>query len=89
MVVFLDLDDDVPDAGSRFAAHGGHRDAAHQHLHQHRRDDIAGDATMSQAQSSTDSKADGHRTNPNVNGFSAILSCYPYALSTTTTASSR
>ncbi len=68
MVVMVDLDDEV---------HDPHSDTSFANLHQLRHSLTVGDATCG---SSDDDDGDD-RPNPNINGFSAILSCYPYAAS--------
>jgi len=66
MVVIVDLDDEV---------HDPHSDTnGFANLTQLRHSLNVGNATSSD-------DGDDARPNPNINGFSAILSCYPYAVS--------
>ena len=72
MVVLLDLDEDVPDPHVDVRHCGGFT-----HTRLHRRNDAV---TKKPKTGILDDVEGQERDNPNINGFSAALGCYPYAL---------
>ncbi len=69
MVVLLDLDEDVLDPHADVRAGGGFVDFRH-HLSN-------GAVTSNGKKEDIDARKGEERENPNINGFSAALGCYP------------
>ncbi len=72
MVVLLDLDEDVADPHADVRHGGGFAD-----FQIHLRN---GAVTKSDRTGLSDDREVSRKENPNINGFSAALGCYPYAL---------